>query len=67
MDNCIVWRVEGFAIIGICQHGYAAIMLIAHYASPQMLTGDLATLPVEGVAVAMTRRIAKDAYMVTIL
>jgi hypothetical protein len=42
-------------------------MLIAHDLAIAVLTGDLASLPIEGIAVAVARRVAEDADLTVIL
>ena len=67
MDDGIVGRVEGLALELAGQHGDRAVVLVAHHLAIAMLAGDLAPLPVEGVAVAVARRVAKDADLTIIL
>ena len=67
MDDGIVARIEGLALELAGQHGDRAVVLVAHHLAIAMLAGDLAPLPVEGVAVAVARRVAEDADLTIIL
>src|SRR5215475_2557842 len=53
MDDHVIWGVERFALITICQHGDAAIILGARHPAWAMLARDEAPLPVAGVAVGV--------------
>src|SRR5439155_1223454 len=62
MGHDVVGRIEPLAIVRVCQHCHRAVMLIAHEAPGEVLTGELATLEVERIAIAIVRRLAKDRH-----
>src|SRR6266404_447316 len=63
MHNHIVGCVKGLSLPFLCKHSDRAVVLITHDAASGVLAGNLAALEIEGVAVAVVRGVAKDAYV----
>src|SRR5713101_1536529 len=63
----VVWRVEAFAIVGIRDDGDRAVVLVADDTPGQVLAGELATLEIEGIAVAIVRRTSEDGDAAVVL
>src|SRR6266571_7844521 len=63
MGRRIVGRVEPLTIPGVRQNSRSTIMVVAHHAPVAVLHGDLATLEVPDIAIAVTRRLAEHADM----
>ena len=61
VDDGVVRRIELLAVVGGGEDGRRAVVLVAHDLPVAVLAGDLAPLPVEGVAVAVAGRVAEDA------
>src|ERR1035438_6898345 len=61
MDHEVVGRIQGLAVELVGDHGDAALVLVTHDAAASVLAGELAAFEIEGVSVAVARRVAEDA------
>src|SRR5262249_35603630 len=59
--NGVIGRIEALAVEQVGDHRRRAVVLVADHAPRQMLAGNLPALEIEGVAVAVVGRQAKDA------
>src|SRR5262249_13996015 len=59
----VVRSVEWFVLPALCQHGEAAVMLMAHDSARGVFAGNEPPFPVKGVAVAVVRWRTEHAYM----
>src|SRR5215471_18881679 len=59
--NDVIGRIEALAVEQVGDHRRRAVVLVADDAPRQMLAGNLPALEIEGVAVAVVGRHAKDA------
>src|SRR5207302_412175 len=66
MRRDVVRRIEMPAVVRIGEDGNRAVVLVSHDAPGQMLAGDLASLEIERVAVAVVRRSAEDAHAIVV-
>ena len=66
MNDDVVGRVERFVLPLVSQHGDGTIVLVADDAPVAVFAGKLTPFEVEGVAVAVVGRVAKDAHVAII-
>ena len=67
MHHGIVGGVEGFAAVAVGEHGDLTVVLVAHYAAVAVFARNLASGPVEGVAVAVAAGMTECAHVSVLL
>ena len=66
MDHDVVGRIQALALEFIGDHGDGSVVFVAHDAAAAMLAGKLASLKIEGVAVAVSGGTAEHADRVVL-
>ena len=67
MDRDVVRRIEPLSLERLGDHSDRPVVLVADDAAREMFAGELAPLRIEGVAVAVVRRIPEDRHPALVL
>ena len=65
--HSIIWRVQWFTFIAISDNRNIAIVLIAHYPPTAVFAGNLPSLMIKSITIAIARRVTKFSDPIIIL